>query len=91
MSPDMLVKAKEETEELGGYFIVNGIEKIIRMLQVNRRNYPMAIKRGAFTNRGPGYTPYGIQHCRRRSLSCKASFWKSPPRRASGCCPSRFA
>ena len=61
MSPDQLVKAKEETEELGGYFIVNGIEKIIRMLQVNRRNYPMAIKRGAFTNRGPGYTPYGIQ------------------------------
>ncbi|KAH9869176.1 DNA-directed RNA polymerase I subunit RPA2 [Plenodomus lingam] len=60
MSPDQLVKAKEESEELGGYFIVNGIEKIIRMLQVNRRNYPMAIKRGAFTNRGPGYTPYGI-------------------------------
>ncbi|KAH7081873.1 DNA-directed RNA polymerase I polypeptide 2 [Paraphoma chrysanthemicola] len=60
MSPDQLVKAKEESEELGGYFIVNGIEKIIRMLQVNRRNFPMAIKRGAFTNRGPGYTPYGI-------------------------------
>ena len=53
-SPDQLVKAKEESEELGGYFIVNGIEKIIRMLQVNRRNYPMAIKRGAFKNRGPG-------------------------------------
>ncbi|KAH5062399.1 DNA-directed RNA polymerase subunit beta [Parastagonospora nodorum] len=60
MSPDQLVKAKEESEELGGYFIVNGIEKIIRMLQVNRRNFPMAIKRGAFTNRGPGYTQYGI-------------------------------
>ena len=60
MSPAQLVEAKEESEELGGYFIVNGIEKIIRMLQVNRRNYPMAIKRGAFTNRGPGYTPYGI-------------------------------
>jgi DNA-directed RNA polymerase I subunit RPA2 len=60
MSPDELVKAKEETEELGGYFIVNGVEKIIRMLLVNRRNYPMAIKRGAFTNRGPGYTSYGI-------------------------------
>ncbi|KAF2477842.1 beta and beta-prime subunits of DNA dependent RNA-polymerase [Lindgomyces ingoldianus] len=61
MTPNQLMKAKEETEELGGYFIVNGIEKIIRMLLVNRRNYPMAIKRGAFTNRGPGYTPYGIQ------------------------------
>lgn len=60
MSPDQLVKSKEESEELGGYFIVNGIEKIIRMLQVNRRNFPMAIKRGAFTNRGPGYTEYGI-------------------------------
>jgi DNA-directed RNA polymerase I subunit RPA2 len=34
LSPDSLVKAKEESEELGGYFIVNGIEKIIRMLQV---------------------------------------------------------
>ena len=60
MSPDELVKSKEESEELGGYFIVNGIEKIIRMLQMNRRNYPMAIERGAFTNRGAGYTPYGI-------------------------------
>lgn len=60
MSPDQLVKAKEESEELGGYFIVNGIEKIVRMLQVNRRNYPMAIKRSAFANRGPGYTHYGI-------------------------------
>ncbi|ORY04269.1 hypothetical protein BCR34DRAFT_604917 [Clohesyomyces aquaticus] len=60
MTPDQLMKAKEETEELGGYFVVNGIEKIIRMLLLNRRNYPMAIKRGAFTNRGPGYTPFGI-------------------------------
>lgn len=60
MSPSQLVNAKEESEELGGYFLINGNEKIIRMLQVNRRNYPMAIKRGAFTNRGPGYTPYGI-------------------------------
>ncbi|KAF2797719.1 beta and beta-prime subunits of DNA dependent RNA-polymerase [Melanomma pulvis-pyrius CBS 109.77] len=60
MSPDQLVKAKEESEELGGYFIVNGIEKIIRMLLVNRRNYPMAIKRGAFMKRGQGYTDFGI-------------------------------
>jgi DNA-directed RNA polymerase I subunit RPA2 len=39
LSPDSLVKAKEESEELGGYFIVNGIEKIIRMLQV-RSSWP---------------------------------------------------
>ncbi|KAH8905399.1 beta and beta-prime subunits of DNA dependent RNA-polymerase [Coniochaeta sp. PMI_546] len=59
-SPALLVKRKEESEELGGYFIVNGIEKIIRLLLVNRRNFPLAINRPSFTNRGPSYTPYGI-------------------------------
>ncbi|KAM0187987.1 hypothetical protein ACHAPA_002607 [Fusarium lateritium] len=59
-SPALLVERKEESEELGGYFVVNGIEKIIRMLQMNKRNFPMAINRPSFQNRGPGYTPYGI-------------------------------
>ncbi|KAI2629692.1 DNA-directed RNA polymerase I subunit RPA2 [Hypoxylon sp. NC1633] len=59
-SPAQLVSRKEESEELGGYFIVNGIEKIIRLLLVNRRNFPLAINRPSFTNRGPSYTPYGI-------------------------------
>ena len=61
MTPTQLYKAKEETEEFGGYFIVNGIEKIIRMLIVPRRNYPMAIKRPSYTNRGPGYTMLGVE------------------------------
>ena len=60
-TPAQLVKHKEESEELGGYFIVNGIEKLIRMLIVNRRNYPMATVRGSFVNRGPTYTKYGMQ------------------------------
>jgi DNA-directed RNA polymerase I subunit RPA2 len=55
------VQHKEESEELGGYFIVNGIEKLIRMVIVSRRNYPMAIIRGSFVNRGATYTKYGIQ------------------------------
>ncbi|KAI1649871.1 DNA-directed RNA polymerase I subunit RPA2 [Daldinia loculata] len=59
-SPAQLVARKEESEELGGYFVVNGIEKIIRLLLVNRRNFPLAINRPSFTNRGPAYTPYGI-------------------------------
>ncbi|KYK56919.1 DNA-directed RNA polymerase I 135 kDa polypeptide [Drechmeria coniospora] len=59
-SPALLVQRKEESEELGGYFVVNGIEKIIRLLQVNKRNFPMAINRPSFQNRGVGYTPYGI-------------------------------
>ena len=34
-----MVKRHEEAEELGGYFIVNGIERLIRLLIVNRRNH----------------------------------------------------
>ncbi|KAK0785207.1 hypothetical protein LTR02_010270 [Friedmanniomyces endolithicus] len=61
LSPKVLVDKREETEELGGYFIVNGIEKLIRMLIVNRRNFPMAIIRPSFENRGATYTKYGMQ------------------------------
>jgi DNA-directed RNA polymerase I subunit RPA2 len=60
-SPAELVQHKEESEELGGYFIVNGNEKLIRMLIVGRRNYPMAIIRNTFTNRGHAYSKFGIQ------------------------------
>lgn len=59
-SPAQLVRRKEEAEELGGYFVVNGIEKIIRLLIVNRRNFPMSIERPSFRGRGPSYTKYGI-------------------------------
>ncbi|ANZ73425.1 BA75_00737T0 [Komagataella pastoris] len=61
MSPNELVKNKEESDELGGYFIVNGIEKLVRMLIVQRRNHPMALIRPSFGNRGDAYTQFGIQ------------------------------
>ncbi|KAL8691368.1 MAG: hypothetical protein Q9218_003388 [Villophora microphyllina] len=60
-TPAKLVQHKEESEELGGYFIVNGIERLIRMLIVSRRNFPMAIIRPSYTARGAGYTKYGLQ------------------------------
>ncbi|KAH6659944.1 RNA polymerase Rpb2 [Truncatella angustata] len=59
-TPAQLVARKEESEELGGYFIVNGNEKIIRLLLMNRRNFPLAIDRPSFANRGPSYTSKGI-------------------------------
>ncbi|QEU61969.1 Rpa135 [Kluyveromyces lactis] len=61
MSPYELVEHREESDEFGGYFIVNGIEKLIRMLIVQRRNHPMAIIRPSFANRGASYSQYGIQ------------------------------
>lgn len=61
MTPAELVNAKEETEELGGYFLVNGLEKLIRMLIVGKRNFPMAIVRPSFQGRGSSYSKFGIQ------------------------------
>eukprot|EP01134_Creolimax_fragrantissima_P002099 CFRG2099T1 len=60
-TPRQLVRAHEEPEELGGYFIINGLEKIIRLLILPRRNYLTGIRRGAYKNRGPLYTTWGVQ------------------------------
>ncbi len=51
-----LVQAKEESMEMGGYFICNGIERIIRMLIQQRRHYIMALRRSAYHKRGNNYT-----------------------------------
>ncbi|CAH3126705.1 unnamed protein product [Pocillopora meandrina] len=61
LSPQELVQKHEEAEEAGGYFIVNGIEKIIRMLILPRRNFPVAVQRPSWKTRGTMYTEYGIQ------------------------------
>ena len=46
LPPKALVRHKEEAQEFGGHFIVNGNERIVRMLIMPRRNYvsgtPMA-------------------------------------------------
>lgn len=39
MSKADIVKHKEDSEEFGGYFIMNGNEYIIRKLIAQRRNY----------------------------------------------------
>jgi len=59
-TPENLVKLKEEQNEFGGYFIVNGIERCVRLLQIPRNNHPTAIQRSSFKNRGPTYTDLGV-------------------------------
>ncbi|KAJ3076254.1 hypothetical protein HDU98_004867 [Podochytrium sp. JEL0797] len=59
-SPADLVKHKEDAAEFGGYFITNGIERLVRLLIVPRRNHPIALLRGSFQNRGPTYSQYGV-------------------------------
>ena len=60
LNPAQLVQRKEESDELGGYFIVNGNERLIRLLIMPKRNFPMGIVRPRFRDRGEGYTKYGI-------------------------------
>lgn len=45
---------------MGGYFVVNGIERIVRLLQLPRRNHATAIERSSYRNRGPAYTDRGV-------------------------------
>lgn len=60
MTSAQLVAHNEESEEFGGYFIVNGNERIIRYLILPRRNHVIALVRNSFANRGPSYTPYAV-------------------------------
>ncbi|KAI0717958.1 beta and beta-prime subunits of DNA dependent RNA-polymerase [Fomitopsis betulina] len=61
MSSADLVKKHEEPEEFGGYFIINGNERLIRYLILPRRHSVIALTRPSFVNRGPSYTPYAVQ------------------------------
>ena len=47
--------------EFGGYFIINGNERIVRMLIMTKRNYPVAFSRPTFINRGKLFTPWAVQ------------------------------
>ncbi|XP_037583116.1 DNA-directed RNA polymerase I subunit RPA2 isoform X2 [Cebus imitator] len=70
LPPQALIQHHEEAEEMGGYFIINGIEKVIRMLIMPRRNFPIAMIRPKWKTRGPGYTQYGVSmHCVREEHS----------------------
>lgn len=67
-----MVRQKEECTEFGGYFILNGIEKLVRMLIVNKRNYPIAFLRPGYVSRGAGFTEYAVQiKCVRADLYAK--------------------
>jgi DNA-directed RNA polymerase I subunit RPA2 len=60
LSQLQLIRFKEEANEMGGYFITNGIERVIRLLQVPRRNYPLALERASFKNRGSSYSDKAV-------------------------------
>ncbi|KAJ2668020.1 hypothetical protein IWW42_005519 [Coemansia sp. RSA 1085] len=67
LGPADLIRLREEPEEMGGYFIINGNEKVVRLLVAQRRNHVLAIQRPSYGSRGPGFTPFATQiRCVRR-------------------------
>ncbi|KOC65372.1 DNA-directed RNA polymerase I subunit RPA2 [Habropoda laboriosa] len=60
MSPTELVAHGEHEQEWGGYFIIKGLERIIRMLLMTRRNYPVAIRRSGWKARGIQFSDLGL-------------------------------
>jgi DNA-directed RNA polymerase I subunit RPA2 len=59
-SPAEMLAASEEQYELGGFFVVNGAEKLLRMIVVPRANAVLSVRRSANTSRGPLYTETSV-------------------------------
>jgi DNA-directed RNA polymerase I subunit RPA2 len=60
MDPSELVSKNEDCCEVGGYFILNGLEKLLRLLIVPKRNYPYGVQRGTFHMRKKNFTNYAV-------------------------------
>ncbi|XP_011302385.1 DNA-directed RNA polymerase I subunit RPA2 [Fopius arisanus] len=60
LNPAGLVSKGEHEQEWGGYFVIKGHERLIRMLLMTRRNYPISIKRSGWKSRGTLFSDLGI-------------------------------
>ncbi|XP_014601550.1 PREDICTED: DNA-directed RNA polymerase I subunit RPA2 [Polistes canadensis] len=60
MNPSELIAHNEHEQEWGGYFIIKGHERLIRMLLMSRRNYPIAIRRSGWKARGAQFSDLGL-------------------------------
>jgi DNA-directed RNA polymerase I subunit RPA2 len=70
LPPQALIAYGEEENEMGGYFVMNGIERVVRLLQVPHRNHALAIQRSSYRNRGNSYSDKGVaMRCTRADQS----------------------
>eukprot|EP01094_Clydonella_sp_ATCC50884_P028159 TRINITY_DN8364_c1_g1_i1.p1 TRINITY_DN8364_c1_g1~~TRINITY_DN8364_c1_g1_i1.p1 ORF type:complete len:1149 (-),score=395.42 TRINITY_DN8364_c1_g1_i1:341-3787(-) len=74
MSDEQLKAKGEEEGEMGAYFIINGNEKLIRIITSYRSNYPFALSSTRFLKRGRGFTEHAIQvRCMRDDLTSQTN------------------
>ena len=89
LNPEQLVRCKEDPDERGGYFIMNGNEKVVRLLVQPKANYVHALIRPSFANRGPLYTKFATQmRCMRDDMTTQTL---SLHYRKDGTCWVRFS
>lgn len=73
LSSKELVEQHEDCNEFGGYFIVNGQEKLIRMLIMPKKNYPLAFLRPSVKKKSANFTGHIVQmKCMRDDLYAKS-------------------
>jgi len=56
-----MIDKYEDYCEFGGYFVLNGLEKLIRLLVIQKQNYPVAFIRNSYMNRMSNFTGYAVQ------------------------------
>jgi DNA-directed RNA polymerase I subunit RPA2 len=60
MPPKQLVDHGEHENEWGGCFVMKGHEKLIRMLLMTRKNFPITVSRNTWRDRGQNFSDLGI-------------------------------
>jgi len=72
LSNKELIEHHEDCNEFGGYFIINGLEKLIRMLISPKKNYPVAFYRPSVKKKNSSFTGHLVQmKCTRDDLYAK--------------------
>jgi DNA-directed RNA polymerase I subunit RPA2 len=75
LTPTELIAKNEDCTEVGGYFILNGLEKMLRLIVVPKKNYPFAVVRGTFHMRKKNFTNYAVSmKCVREDLFAKSLY-----------------
>lgn len=75
MTPEQLVKHGEHQDEWGGYFIVKGKERLVRLLLGTRRNFPTAVQRNTWKNKDQYFSDIGIMiRCVKDDLTTVVSY-----------------
>ncbi|GAB2213812.1 hypothetical protein Droror1_Dr00018128 [Drosera rotundifolia] len=55
-----LISRNEDSTKMGGYFILKGIERVVRSIIIQKRNYPMSMVRSAFRGLREGFSDKAV-------------------------------